>query len=70
MKKLSINKSNYVLFKFGDVVFEPKEVEKDSTINKIEHVVGLEHLEQENIHLKRFLSMDESVTFKKKFSIK
>lgn len=68
-EKLSIDKTNWTTVKFGDVVFEPKESTKDPHADGIEHVVGLEHIESENIHLTRYNTLDESTTFRKCFSI-
>ncbi len=68
-QQLSIDKSNWVLVKFGDVVFEPKESTKDAVADEIEHVVGLEHIDPENVHLNRSASIEESTTFTKKFSV-
>ena len=68
MKKLLIDKSNWKKMKFGDIVFEPKESTKDAAAEKIYHVVGLEHIDSENIHLTRSASIEESTTFTKKFS--
>ena len=42
--ELKIDKSNWKLVKFGDVVAEPKETCKDIESEGIEHVVGLEHM--------------------------
>ena len=68
-EKLSIDKTNWTPVKFGDVVFEPKESSKDPHADGIEHVVGLEHIEPENIHLRNSASLEESTTFTKKFAI-
>ncbi len=67
-KKLSIDKSNWAPAKFGDVVAEPKESVKDIEGEGIEHVVGLEHIDSENIHLRGSAGIEESTTFTKKFS--
>ncbi len=69
MKKISIDKTNWTLVKFGDVVIEPKESTKNAIAEGIEHVVGLEHIDPENIHLNRSTSIEESTTFTKKFSV-
>lgn len=66
---LAIDKSTWTLVKFGDVVAEPKESTKDAAGEGIEHVVGLEHIDSENIHLRRSAGIDESTTFTKKFAI-
>lgn len=64
---LSIDKTNWTPVKFGDVVFEPKENAKDIYNEGIEHVVGLEHIDSENIHLTRSGKLEETTTFSKKF---
>jgi type I restriction enzyme S subunit len=64
---LSIDKSNWSPVRFGDVVFEPKENSKDPIADAIEHVVGLEHIEPEDIHLRNSASLEESTTFTKRF---
>jgi len=68
-EKLSVDKTNWTPVKFGDVVFEPKESSKNPVADGIEHVVGLEHIEPENIHLRNSVTLEESTTFTKKFSI-
>lgn len=67
--RLKIDKSNWSPVRLGDVVFEPKEMAKDLAEEGIEHVVGLEHIESENIHLRNSASIADSTTFTKKFAI-
>jgi type I restriction enzyme S subunit len=67
-KSLSIDKSNWTKVKLGDVVAEPRDTVKDFAIEQIEHAVGLEHIDSEDIHLRRSANMDSSTTFTKKFS--
>ena len=64
---LKIDKTNWTPVKFGEVVFEPKENAKDIYNEGIEHVVGLEHIDSENIHLTRSGKLEETTTFSKKF---
>ena len=64
---LKVDKTNWVPVKFGQVTFEPKENAKDIYNEGIEHVVGLEHIDSENIHLRRSGKLQESTTFSKKF---
>ena len=64
---LKIDKSNWTPINFGDVVFEPKENAKDIYNEDIEYVVGLEHIDSENIHLTRSGKLEETTTFSKKF---
>ena len=67
-KSLSIDKSNWTKVKLGEVVAEPRDTVKDFASEQIEHVVGLEHIDSEDIHLRRSANMDSSTTFTKKFS--
>lgn len=67
IRQLNIDKTNWTPVKFGDVVFEPKENAKDLFSEGIEHVVGLEHIDSENIHLTRSGKPEDSTTFSKKF---
>jgi type I restriction enzyme S subunit len=48
-------------------VFEPKESIKNPVAEGIVHVVGLEHIESGDIHLRRSASIEEGTTFTKKF---
>lgn len=68
-EKLAIDKTGWTPVKFGDVVFEPKESTSTPVKDGIEHVVGLEHIETENIHLRKSTSIEEATTFTKKFAI-
>lgn len=67
-QNLNIDKTNWTLVKFGDVVYEPKETMKDIVAEGIEHVVGLEHITTDDIHLRNSAGTEESTTFSKKFA--
>jgi type I restriction enzyme S subunit len=67
-QNLNIDKSKWILVKFGDVVYEPKETMKDIVTERIEHVVGLEHITTDDIHLRNSAGIEESTTFSKKFA--
>jgi type I restriction enzyme S subunit len=67
MENLKLNKSTWKKVKFGDVVVEPKETCKNLEAEGIEHVVGLEHIDTEDIHLRKSATTEESTTFTKKF---
>lgn len=68
LSQLTIDKSDWTPVKFGDVAFEPKESVKDALKEGVEHVVGLEHIEAGDIHLRRSNTIEESTTFTRKFS--
>lgn len=67
IKNFSINKSDWIKVKFGDIAYEPKESVKDPVAEGIEHVVGLEHIDSEDIHLRRSATIEEGTTFTKRF---
>ncbi|WP_205334806.1 restriction endonuclease subunit S [Gelidibacter japonicus] len=67
-EQISIDKSDWTPVKFGDIVFEPKESSKDPKADGIKHVVGLEHIESEDIHLRHSANLDTSTTFSKRFA--
>lgn len=67
MENLNLNKSSWQKVKFGDVVIEPKETCKDIVSEGIEHVVGLEHIDSGDMHLRKSASIEQSTTFTKKF---
>lgn len=66
-KKLNLNKSSWKPVKFGDVVTEPKESTRDIVGDGFKHIVGLEHIDTENIHLKRWMEVGGETTFSKVF---
>ena len=48
---LNIDKTDWSLVRFGDVVQERRDSTKDPIADGVKHVVGLEHIDPENIHL-------------------
>ncbi|TDO05431.1 restriction endonuclease subunit S [Sunxiuqinia elliptica] len=68
LKQLNIDKSSWKPVKFGDIAKEPKENVKDLQAEGIEYVVGLEHIDSEDVHLRRSATLEESTTFTKKFA--
>ena len=65
--ELQLDKSDWKPVTFGDVVSEVRKSTKDPVADGIEHVVGLEHIEPECIHLRNWASIDEETTFTKTF---
>ncbi|MBK8627423.1 MAG: hypothetical protein IPN86_18210 [Saprospiraceae bacterium] len=64
---IKLDKSKWKLVQFGDVVVEPKETCKDIYAEGIFHVVGLEHIDTGDIHLRKSATTEETTTFSKKF---
>lgn len=65
--ELQLDKSSWKKVKFGDVVTEPKESTKDIVGDGFKHIVGLEHIDSEDIHLKRSMGIEGETTFSKVF---
>ncbi|MEJ1242178.1 restriction endonuclease subunit S [Chryseolinea sp. T2] len=65
---LAIDKSKWKPVQLGDVVDESREVVRDPVKEGIERVVGLEHIDSESIHLRRWDTLAQSTTFTKKFT--
>lgn len=66
-KKLNLDKTDWTPVKFDDVVREVRETTNDPVADGIKYVIGLEHIDSENIHLNRYDSLDKKTTFNKKF---
>lgn len=56
-----------VLVKFGDVVRNANLVERDPIGAGIERIVGLEHIDPENLHIRRWNSPEDGTSFSRKF---
>lgn len=67
MNGLHIDKRQWKKVKLSDVVFEPKETTNNIVDDGFEHIVGLEHLDGEDVHLRRSFSNSEETTFSKVF---
>ena len=65
--EFKINKDNWERVTLGDVVFEPKETAKDIIAEGFEHIVGLEHIDSGDLHLRNSFSIDTGTTFTKVF---
>jgi type I restriction enzyme S subunit len=64
---IQIDKKGWKKVTFGEVAFEPKESCKNPKEAGIEHVVGLEHIDSEDIHLRKSNTIEESTAFTKAF---
>lgn len=53
--------------KFGDLVRNVREAEHDPLVAGLERYVGLEHIEPENLHIKRWGLIAEGTSFTRKF---
>jgi len=66
MMTLSL-KPGWKMVKFGDVVKNANLVERDPEAAGIERIVGLEHLDPENLHIRRWNTPENGTSFTRKF---
>lgn len=60
-------KPGWNMVKFGEVVKNANLVESNHETNGIERIVGLEHIDPENLHIRRWNSSENSTSFTRKF---
>ena len=60
-------KPGWKMVKFGDVVKNANLVERDPAAAGIERIVGLEHLDPENLHIRRWNTPENGTSFTRKF---
>ncbi|WP_158084356.1 restriction endonuclease subunit S [Marispirochaeta aestuarii] len=66
MSRQSLRPS-WKMVKFGEVVKNANLVERDPETNDIERIVGLEHIEPDNLHIRRWNSVADGTSFTRKF---
>ena len=60
-------KAGWKIVKFGEVVKNANLVERDPQANGIERIVGLDHIDPENLHIRRWNSVTDGTSFTRKF---
>lgn len=60
-------KPGWKMVKFGEVVKNANLVERDPETNGVEKIVGLEHIDPENLHIRRWNSVAVGTSFTRKF---
>lgn len=65
---IGLDKSTWDVVRFGDVVREAKDVSRDPMSEGVEKVVGLEHLDSLDIHIRTWGDVADGKTFTKRFS--
>lgn len=60
-------KSGWKMVKFGDVVKNANLVVRDPEASGLDKVVGLEHIDPENLHIRRWNSVEDGTSFTRKF---
>jgi type I restriction enzyme S subunit len=62
-----IYRSGWKTVKFGDVVRNANLTERDPLGAGVERIVGLDHLDPENLHIRRWNPLDDGTSFTRKF---
>jgi type I restriction enzyme S subunit len=60
-------KPGWKMVKFGEVIKNANLVERDPEANGVERIVGLEHIDPENLHIRRWNSVADGTSFTRKF---
>jgi type I restriction enzyme S subunit len=60
-------KPGWKMVKFGEVVKNANLVEREPEANGVERIVGLEHIDPENLHVRRWNSVADGTSFTRKF---
>jgi len=60
-------KPGWKMVKFGEVVKNANLVEREPEANGVEKIVGLEHIDPENLHVRRWNSVVDGTSFTRKF---
>lgn len=60
-------KAGWRMVKFGDVVKNANLTESDPEKAGIERIVGLDHLDPENLHIRRWNALEDGTSFNRKF---
>jgi type I restriction enzyme, S subunit len=60
-------KPGWKMVKFGNVVQNANLTERNPKANGIQRIVGLEHIDPENLHIRRWNSVEEVTSFFRKF---
>ena len=64
---MSSLKPGWKMVTFGEVVKNANLVERDPEANGVERIVGLEHIDPENLHVRRWNSVADGTSFTRKF---
>ncbi len=64
---MSSLKPGWKMVKFGEVVKNANLVEREPEANGVEKIVGLEHIDPENLHIQRWNSVVDGTSFNRKF---
>ncbi len=67
MNELHIDKTHWKKYKFDEVCRQVNEATKDPQAEGLDHVIGLEHIEPNNLHITQWDTLEKETTFTRKF---
>ena len=67
MNDITLDKTGWKKYRFDEVCRQVNEVTKDPTAEGLDHVIGLEHIEPNNLHITQWDTLEKETTFTRKF---
>ena len=67
MNELHIDKTRWKKYRFDEVCQQVNEATKDPQTEGLDHVIGLEHIEPNNLHITQWDTLEKETTFTRKF---
>ena len=67
MNDITIDKTGWKKYRFDEVCRQVNEATKDPAAEGFDHVIGLEHIEPNNLHITQWDTLEKETTFTRKF---
>lgn len=67
MSEIYIDKTGWKKYRFDEVCRQVNEATKDPAAEGLDHVIGLEHIEPNNLHIAQWDTLEKETTFTRKF---
>lgn len=67
MNELHIDKTHWKKYRVDEVCRQVNEASKDPQAEGLDHVIGLEHIEPNNLHITQWDTLEKETTFTRKF---
>lgn len=67
MNDITIDKTGWKKYRFDEVCRQVNEATKDPAAEGLDHVIGLEHIEPNNLHITQWDTLEKETTFTRKF---
>lgn len=67
MNDITLDKTDWKKYRFDEVCRQVNEATKDPAAEGLDHVIGLEHIEPNNLHITQWDTLEKETTFTRKF---